>query len=42
MHFQVVPVWAENKEDAWEWVARKRWLQEDEDFATKAQQNAEN
>ena len=42
MRFQVVPVWAEDKEDAWEWVARNRWLKEDSDFAARAEQNATN
>ena len=42
MHFQVVPVWAEEHRDAWEWVARNFRLKEDRDFAARAEQNATN
>ena len=42
MHFQVVPFWAEDKEDAWAEVVKTRWLREDEEFAAMARRNAEN
>ena len=42
MHFQVVPFWAEDKEDAWAEVVRMRWLREDEEFTAVARRNAEN
>ena len=42
MHFQVVPYWAEDHEDAWAEVVRTRWLKEDEQFAAVARRNAEN
>lgn len=42
MHFQVVPVWAENKKDAWAELVRTRWLRENDEFAAVARRNSEN
>jgi hypothetical protein len=42
LHFQVVPVWAEDKADAWREAASTRWLKEDEKFAAVAERNANN
>jgi len=41
LHFQVMPDWADGKEDAWDALVR-RWVGEDEDFSAVSQRNKAN